>query len=146
MNLRLISSEAFWQIKDDSHYKELHSTSHGEGKSQVLAPWEYGRKIKNAFTFGWNSRPISVFYGHIQMNSPRQKNIVGIRLAKARKAGNLTQLDLSRKVSASGVSIDRAGIAKIEVGLRCVYDYELVAIAKVLAVDPWWLLTGRKGR
>ena len=80
------------------------------------------------------------------MNSPRQKNIVGIRLAKARKAGNLTQLDLSRKVSASGVSIDRAGIAKIEVGLRCVYDYELVAIAKVLAVDPWWLLTGRKGR
>lgn len=80
------------------------------------------------------------------MNPPRKKNIVGTRLAKARKSANLTQLDLSRKVSALGVRIDRAGIAKIEVGLRCVYDYELIAIARVLGVDVQWLLAGRKGR
>lgn len=79
------------------------------------------------------------------MNPPRKKNIIGERLAKARKSANLTQLDLSRKVSAL-TPIDRAGIAKIESGLRCVYDYELVAIAKVLGVDVQWLLTGQTYR
>ena len=66
-------------------------------------------------------------------------------MAKTRKSANLTQLDLSRKLTASGVSIDRAGIAKIEVGLRCVYDFELLALSKVLGVEVGWLLTGRKG-
>jgi len=79
------------------------------------------------------------------MTSDRSKNLIGSRLAKARKAGGLTQHDLSRKVSAF-TPIDRSGIAKIETGLRCVYDYELVAIAKVLAVEVGWLLTGRKSR
>jgi len=79
------------------------------------------------------------------MAPPRKKNLIGTRLAKTRKIKGLTQLDLSRKVSAF-TPIDRAGIAKIEVGLRCVYDYELLALSKVLAVEPWWLLTGRKSR
>lgn len=80
------------------------------------------------------------------MIPPRKKNIIGSRLAKARKSKGLTQLDLSRKLTASGVRIDRAGVAKIENGLRCVYDYELLALSKVLAVEVQWLLTGRKGR
>jgi transcriptional regulator with XRE-family HTH domain len=75
----------------------------------------------------------------------REKNIIGTRLAQARKSANLTQLDLSRKVSVF-TPIDRAGIAKIEVGLRCVYDYELLAFSKVLGVDVQWLLTGWKRR
>ena len=50
------------------------------------------------------------------------KNIIGTRLSEARKSKELTQLDLSRKVSAL-TPIDRSGIAKIETGLRCVYDY-----------------------
>ena len=73
----------------------------------------------------------------------RNKNIIGTRLAKARKSKGLTQLELSRKVSAF-TPIDRAGIAKIENGLRCVYDYELVALSRVLGVEIGWLLTGRK--
>ena len=81
------------------------------------------------------------------MHNQPNKNIIGSRLAEARKAGKgLTQLDLADKVTAMGIRIDRAGIAKIETGLRHVLDYEVVALAKVLAVDPWWLLTGRKGR
>jgi len=80
------------------------------------------------------------------MAPPRKKNIVGERLAKARKTKGLTQLDLSRKMTASGVKIDRAGIAKVEVGLRCVYDYELFALSKVLGVGVQWLLTGGKSR
>ena len=79
------------------------------------------------------------------MNPPRKKNIIGTRLTKARKTKGLTQLDLSRKVSAF-TPIDRAGIAKIENGLRSVYDYELLALSKVLGVEVGWLLTGRKSR
>lgn len=79
------------------------------------------------------------------MNPPRNKNLIGTRLAKARKSASLTQLDLSCKVSAF-TPIDRSGVAKIENGLRCVYDYELVAIARVLGVEVGWLLRGGKSR
>jgi hypothetical protein len=82
------------------------------------------------------------------MHNIPNKNVIGERLAKARhQAGReITQLDLAVKVTAMGVKIDRAGIAKIEVGLRHVLDYEVVALSKVLAVDIQWLLTGKKGR
>jgi hypothetical protein len=38
------------------------------------------------------------------------------------------------------VSIDRAAIAKIELGQRRVCDFELIALADVLRVDVKWLL------
>ena len=70
------------------------------------------------------------------MHNQPNKNIIGSRLAEARKAGKgLTQLDLANKVTAMGIRIDRAGIAKIETGIRQVLDYEVVALSKVLAVD-----------
>ena len=47
---------------------------------------------------------------------------------------------LSKKLTKSGVSIDRAGIAKIETGIRGVLDFELVALAKALNVKVTWLL------
>lgn len=47
------------------------------------------------------------------MVPPRKKNIIGSRLTKARKSEGLTQLDLSRKLTASGISIDRAGITAV---------------------------------
>lgn len=74
-------------------------------------------------------------------------NIVGMRLAKARTdhIPPMTQLDLAEAVVKAGARIDRAGIAKIENGLRSVCDYEVLALAGALAVDPLWLLTG-KGR
>ena len=70
------------------------------------------------------------------------KNIVGLRVKEARQKHKppLTQDELSGRLSALGVSIDRAGISKIEVGLRSVLDFEVKAFAKVLGVSVAWLL------
>ena len=52
----------------------------------------------------------------------------------------LTQDGLSKKLVMLGVRIDRAGIAKIETGIRGVLDFELMALAKALNVKVTWLL------
>lgn len=54
----------------------------------------------------------------------------------------MSQLELSEKLASLDVRIDRAGIAKIETGIRRVYDYELLALAKALRVSANRLLTG----
>lgn len=54
----------------------------------------------------------------------------------------LSQDALSGRLAARGVTIGRAGIAKIESGKRAVSDYELVALASALAVPLIWLLSG----
>ena len=73
------------------------------------------------------------------------KNLIGQRVRKARLAHKpfLRQADLARLVSKHGAAIDRAGIAKIENGLRRVYDFEIVALARTLKVSATWLLGGR---
>ena len=70
------------------------------------------------------------------------KNLVGPRVREARKAypGGLTQDQLSGRLAALTVTIDRPGIAKIELGIRQVYDTELAALAQALKVDVRWLL------
>ena len=70
------------------------------------------------------------------------QNLVGERVKEARAAAHpsLTQEQLSKKLSKLGVSIDRAGVAKIETGIRGVLDFELVALAKALGVKATWLL------
>ena len=72
----------------------------------------------------------------------KSKNIVGERVKQARLKHKppLTQDELSGRLSRLGVSIDRAGIAKIETGIRRVVDYELKVLAKVLDVSVDWLL------
>ena len=74
------------------------------------------------------------------------QNLVGERVKEARAATNppLTQEALSKKLSKLGVSIDRAGIAKIETGIRGVLDFELVALAEALGVTVTWLLNLRE--
>ena len=56
----------------------------------------------------------------------------------------LTQDQLSGRLAAKGVSLDRVAITKIECGNRCVFDYEIPVLADVLKVDVRWLLTGKK--
>jgi hypothetical protein len=70
------------------------------------------------------------------------QNLIGERVKQARSAANppLTQIGLSKKLSKLGVNIDRAGIAKVESGIRGVLDFELVALAKALSVMVTWLL------
>lgn len=68
------------------------------------------------------------------------QNLIGERLKEARAKAQLTQEELSKGLKKSGVSIDRAGIAKIESGIRGVLDIELVALAKAVNVKVSWLL------
>lgn len=50
-------------------------------------------------------------------------------------------------MAGNGVSLDRVAIAKVECGLRCVYDFEVRALAEVLRVDVGWLLgMGKQAR
>jgi transcriptional regulator with XRE-family HTH domain len=77
---------------------------------------------------------------------PDPLNIIGSRVREARLSHKppLTQDQLSGKLAAARVSIDRAGVSKIEIGVRSVLDYELKALAKVLGVSAGWLLGERK--
>ncbi len=68
------------------------------------------------------------------------KNIVGSQVKQVRLGIKMTQDQLSAKLARHGIMIDRAGISKIETGARCVYDYELKALAKVLGVTSSDLL------
>ena len=70
------------------------------------------------------------------------RNIVGRRVKAARRLYSppLTQDQLSGKIAAQGVELDRVAIAKIEVGIRCAFDFEVRALAAALKVDANWLL------
>ena len=74
------------------------------------------------------------------------QNLVGDRVKEARSKAQpaITQEELSKRLSKLGVSIDRAGVAKIETGIRGVLDFELVALAKALDVEVNWLLRLRE--
>lgn len=45
-----------------------------------------------------------------------------------------------------GIQLNQKAISRIETGERVVADYELVYLAKVLHVDPLWLLTGKQSK
>lgn len=70
------------------------------------------------------------------------KNIIGARVQAARLRAKplMTQVQLSEALAEHGVSIDRAGVSKIEIGQRSVYDFEVKAFSKVLGVSLDWLL------
>ena len=70
------------------------------------------------------------------------RNIVGKRLREARRKfqPSLTQDQLSGRLAAVGVQLDRVAISKIESGMRAVFDHEVRALALALNVDVRWLL------
>ena len=72
----------------------------------------------------------------------QSRNIVGKRIKEARHIHSppLTQDQLSGKLAAEGLQLDRVAIAKIESGMRCAFDFEVRALAAVLHVDANWLL------
>jgi transcriptional regulator with XRE-family HTH domain len=71
-----------------------------------------------------------------------QKNIVAKRVRQTRLAVHLTQDQLAGKMARRGIYIDRAGIAKIETGIRRVCDYELKGLAAALGVTMEQLVSG----
>jgi len=71
----------------------------------------------------------------------RMQNIVGgkVRLARSRFTPRMTQAALATKLQLGGWNIDRAGVAKIEAGIRQVTDLEVVRLARALDVTAGWL-------
>jgi len=69
-------------------------------------------------------------------------NVIKHRLRHARRLHEprLSQDALSGRLAARGVTIGRAGIAKIEAGRRGVSDFEIVALSQSLGVTVNWLL------
>lgn len=83
----------------------------------------------------------------VQKKQHAQRNIVSerVKVARLRFDPLLTQDQLSGKLAFEGVQLDRVAIAKIESGLRCAFDFEVRALAKILDVDARWLLGIRDG-
>jgi transcriptional regulator with XRE-family HTH domain len=65
----------------------------------------------------------------------RYRNAVGPQIARERLKRNLTQEALATKLQLAGLDLDRISVAKIETGIRSVYDYELAVIAMLLGVS-----------
>jgi hypothetical protein len=80
-------------------------------------------------------------------NARPNRNLIGARVCKARSEhpDQLTQDQLAGRLAVLGVALDRVTIAKVETGLRCVYDYEVVAFAEALGTDVRWLLGLKDG-
>jgi hypothetical protein len=112
----------------------------------VIPPSALGRPplriVFQCRTF-WQVYPITLW---VVTKRSRGKNIVGRRVAEARNSSQspLTQDALSGKLARIGVQLDRAAIAKIEGNRRCVFDYELKALSRVLRVEVDWLLGGEQ--
>ena len=64
----------------------------------------------------------------------QQKNIVGPQVRRLRVAGGLSQEALASRLQIAGWDLSRAGLSKIEAGLRLVIDAEVVVLARVLGV------------
>lgn len=71
---------------------------------------------------------------------------MGLRVRNARRKAKppITQLDLLARLQLQGLKIDQPTLSKIENGVRPVYDYEVIALAKALKVSVAWLY-GEKG-
>jgi len=70
-------------------------------------------------------------------------NLCSKRIKMARAGKDMNQLQLATAMSVDfGIDVNQYSISQIERGSRFVKDFELVAIAKILKVNPLWLLFG----
>jgi HTH-type transcriptional regulator, cell division transcriptional repressor len=71
----------------------------------------------------------------------KAKNVIGsrVRIARGRLHPSVSQDDLSGRLAARGIRINRTGISKIENGERYLMDYEIIALAKCLKTTAGWL-------
>ena len=67
-------------------------------------------------------------------------NVCGERVRQARVLQHLTQSELAARLQIEEVILERDSISRIEAGTRFVADFELLVLAKVLRVEPTWLL------
>ena len=64
-------------------------------------------------------------------------------IRQVRLQHGLDQVELAAALNVDyGVKLEQSDISEIERQVRSIKDYELDAIAKVLDIDPIWLLRG----
>lgn len=70
------------------------------------------------------------------------RNVIGSRVRQARRMSKppITQVELVARLQVLGLRLDQSALSKIEMGVRPVLDFEVVALAKALKVSPAWLL------
>ena len=72
-------------------------------------------------------------------------NLCGHRVKVARADKNMTQLELATALSMDyKLRFDQTSVGALEKGKRFVKDFEVVALAELLEVNPLWLLFGSK--
>ncbi len=69
-----------------------------------------------------------------------RNNICGIKVAKLRKALKISQRELSDRLQAIDLDIDKNAVQRIESGQRFVTDIEMIYLSKVLSVTVEELL------
>ena len=68
-------------------------------------------------------------------NTRRFRNAVGLQIREQRIAAGMSQERLAVKLQLAGLTLDRSAVAKIESGLRSVFDYELAMISRCLGIS-----------
>jgi transcriptional regulator with XRE-family HTH domain len=68
------------------------------------------------------------------------RNIIGARVTEARLRQGLKQNELLAKLQVEGIEISIPALSLLEGQKRPVFDFELVALARVLNVSVSWLL------
>ncbi len=71
---------------------------------------------------------------HRSTGSAPLRNVLASRLRRAREKLGWSQSDLARELQLVGWDAGRTLITKIELRERCVTDYELIVLARVLSV------------
>ena len=64
-----------------------------------------------------------------------RNNLVGINIAKMRKQLHISQREVSDRLQANGLDIDKNAVQRIESGQRFVTDIELVHLARLFSVS-----------
>ncbi len=70
----------------------------------------------------------------------KMKNICGKKIRQERKKQQLSQTELANLLKEHGVVLDQKAMSRIELQMRIVADFELMAFSKVLQVDMMDLL------
>lgn len=75
--------------------------------------------------------------------TPPVRNVVGLGIRKLREEKGWSQADFARRLQLAGWDIDRTVLTKIELKRRCLNDYEMLLIAKVLGATLNDLVPGK---
>ncbi|EPS5921725.1 helix-turn-helix domain-containing protein [Vibrio parahaemolyticus] len=72
---------------------------------------------------------------HNQSKMTMNANVTSKKIREIRKSKKITQKDMIARLQLSGLDMSRSTYSKVELEIRQVRDFELIAFAKALKVD-----------